>query len=391
MTTTLQLGSLTVEPMTLALALGALVAVLLLVLLIMAIVYTGRRGKEAVARAFESEALKAELAELKGRMQTVAEISVTRQSELGRSLNERLDRVGHRLGQNLEESRRKTSENLARLNERLTVIDVAQKNITELSSNVVTLQEILANKQQRGAFGQGRMEAIVADGLPKDAYSFQTTLSNGRRPDCVIHMPNTEAGIVIDAKFPLEGFEAFRTAQTDAERKTATRQVRQDVGVHVDAIAERYLLPGETQDTGIMFVPSEAIYADLHEHFPDVLQKAHRARIVIVSPNMLMLAVQTMQAVLKDVKMREKAGLIQREVTLLSADVNRLHDRVLDLQRHFGLANKDIEKILTSSEKISSRSRKIENLDFEQDSPEVVEAKPKTQPNGGRPELPAGE
>jgi len=391
MTTTLQLGSLTVEPMTLALTLGALVAVLLLVLLVMAIVYTGRRGKEAVARAFESEALKAELAELKGRMQTVAEISVTRQSELGRSLNERLDRVGHRLGQNLEESRRKTSENLARLNERLTVIDVAQKNITELSSNVVTLQEILANKQQRGAFGQGRMEAIVADGLPKDAYSFQTTLSNGRRPDCVIHMPNTEAGIVIDAKFPLEGFEAFRTAQTDAERKTATRQVRQDVGVHVDAIAERYLLPGETQDTGIMFVPSEAIYADLHEHFPDVLQKAHRARIVIVSPNMLMLAVQTMQAVLKDVKMREKAGLIQREVTLLSADVNRLHDRVLDLQRHFGLANKDIEKILTSSEKISSRSRKIENLDFEQDSPEVVEAKPKTQPNGGRPELPAGE
>ena len=391
MTTTLQLGSLTVEPMTLALALGAVVAVLLLVLLVMAIAYSSSRGKEAVARAFESEVLKAELAELKGRMQTVAEISVTRQSELGRSLNERLDRVGHRLGQNLEESRRKTSENLARLNERLTVIDVAQKNITELSSNVVTLQEILANKQQRGAFGQGRMEAIVADGLPKDAYSFQATLSNGRRPDCVIHMPNTEAGIVIDAKFPLEGFEAFRTAQTDAERKTAARQVRQDVGVHVDAIAERYLLPGETQDTGIMFVPSEAIYADLHEHFPDVLQKAHRARIVIVSPNMLMLAVQTMQAVLKDVKMREQAGLIQREVTLLSADVNRLHDRVLDLQRHFGLANKDIEKILTSSEKISSRSRKIENLDFEQDSPAVVEAKPKTQPNGGRSELPAGE
>ncbi|MGI9383260.1 MAG: DNA recombination protein RmuC, partial [Methyloligellaceae bacterium] len=299
--------------------------------------------------------------------------------------------------QNMAESTRKTSENLSKLNERLTVIDTAQKNITELSSNVVTLQEILANKQQRGAFGQGRMEAIVADGLPKDAYSFQATLSNGRRPDCVIHMPNTPAGIVIDAKFPLEGFEAFRTAQVDSDRKTAARQVRQDVGVHVDAIAERYLLPGETQDTGIMFVPSEAIYADLHEHFPDVLQKAHRARIVIVSPNMLMLAVQTMQAVLKDVKMREQAGLIQREVTHLTTDVNRLHDRVLDLQRHFGLANKDIEKILTSSEKISSRSRKIENLDFEQDEPEAIEAKPrenaepKPRPNGGRPELPAGE
>lgn len=397
MSNAIQLGTVTIEPLVLLLALGALVAVLLLILLIMAAVYTSRRGKEADARAFESQALKTELAELKGRMQTVAEISVTRQSELGRSLNERLDRVGHRLGQNMTESTRKTGENLSKLNERLTVIDTAQKNITELSSNVVTLQEILANKQQRGAFGQGRMEAIVSDGLPKDAYTFQATLSNGRRPDCVIRMPNTPAGIVIDAKFPLEGFEAFRTAQTDAARKTAARQVRQDVGAHVDAIAERYLLPGETQDTGIMFVPSETIYADLHEHFPDVLQKAHRARVVIVSPNMLMLAVQTMQAVLKDVKMREQSGLIQREVAHLMADVNRLHERVLDLQRHFGLATKDIEKILTSSDKITNRSRKIENLDFDQDQPETIEAKPregrkpKAQPNGGRPELPAGE
>ena len=230
----------------------------------------------------------------------------------------------------------------------------AQKNLTELSSNMVSLQEILANKQARGAFGQMRMEAIIQDGLPKGAYSFQATLSNGKRPDCVLHLPNTSAGVVIDAKFPLEGFEAFRVARGTEEKKEAARRVRIDVGRHVDAMAERYFLPGETQDTAILFVPSEAIYADLAEHFSDLVQKAHRARIVICAPNMLMLAVQTMQAILKDVKMREQAHLIQREVTRLMDDMGRLRERVLDLQRHFGQANQDIEKILTSSERIAS-------------------------------------
>jgi DNA recombination protein RmuC len=180
-------------------------------------------------------------------------------------------------------------------------------------------------------------------------------------------MPNTKAGVVIDAKFPLEGFEAFRVARGPEEKKEAARRVRVDVGRHVDAMAERYFLPGETQDTAILFVPSEAIYADLAEHFSDLVQKAHRARIVICAPNMLMLAVQTMQAILKDVKMREQAHLIQREVSRLMEDMGRLRERVLDLQRHFGQANEDIEKILTSSERIASRGHKIENLEFEGD------------------------
>ena len=172
---------------------------------------------------------------------------------------------------------------------------------------------------------------------------------------------------MIDAKFPLEGFEAFRVARGPEEKKEAARRVRVDVGRHVDAMAERYFLPGETQDTAILFVPSEAIYADLAEHFSDLVQKAHRARIVICAPNMLMLAVQTMQAILKDVKMREQAHLIQREVSRLMEDMGRLRERVLDLQRHFGQANDDIEKILTSSERIASRGHKIENLEFEGD------------------------
>ena len=257
---------------------------------------------------------------------------------------------------------------IAKLNERLAVIDTAQKNLTDLSTNMVSLQEILANKQARGAFGQMRMETIVKDGLPKGAYSFQPTLSNGKRPDCLLHMPNTSAGVVIDAKFPLEGFEAFRTARRDEEKKDAARRVRVDVGRHVDAMAERYFIVGETQDTAILFVPSEAIYADLAEHFSDLVQKAHRARIVICAPNMLMLAVQTMQAILKDVQMREQAHLIQREVAVLMEDMSRFRERVLDLQRHFGQANGDIEKILTSSEKIAARGSKIENLEFDETS-----------------------
>ncbi|MFZ1070355.1 MAG: DNA recombination protein RmuC, partial [Methyloceanibacter sp.] len=300
-------------------------------------------------------------------LQTLAEISVSRHGELARAVNERLDRMTHRVGSDLTETARKTTDSIAKLHERLAVIDSAQKNLTELSSNMVSLQEILANKQARGAFGQMRMEAIIQDGLPKGAFTFQATLSNGKRPDCLLHMPNTKAGVVIDAKFPLEGFEAFRVARGPEEKKEAARRVRVDVGRHVDAMAERYFLPGETQDTAILFVPSEAIYADLAEHFSDLVQKAHRARIVICAPNMLMLAVQTMQAILKDVKMREQAHLIQREVSRLMEDMGRLRERVLDLQRHFGQANDDIEKILTSSERIASRGHKIENLDFEGD------------------------
>lgn len=368
----IRIGGLTLDPVMLLLGIAGLAVLLLLVLLVVVSVNMSRRGRDASDRATQATQLEGELAELKGRLQTVAEISVSRQSELTRSINERLDRVTHRMGQNLTESARKTNDSLSRLNERLAVIDTAQKNITELSSNVVTLQAILANKQQRGAFGQGRMEAIIQDGLPKGAFSFQMTLSNSTRPDCVVHLPNAP-GLVIDAKFPLEGFEALREAQADADRKQAAARVRQDVGTHISAIADRYLIAGETQDTALMFVPSESIYAELHENFPGLLQQASRARIVIVSPNMLMLAIQTMQAIMKDVKMREQAGLIQKEVSYLMEDVHRLRDRVLKLQQHFGQAGKDIELVLTSSEKISSRGRKIENLDFEEESRAAAE------------------
>jgi DNA recombination protein RmuC len=367
-----QIGSFSLDPVLGLLALLGLAVLALLVLLTIVGLHVGRRRREAKEHD-------GQLSEMKVRLQTLAEISVTRHGDLARAVNERLDRMTHRVGSDLTETARKTTDSIAKLYERLAVIDSAQKNLTELSTNMVSLQEILANKQARGAFGQIRMEAIIQDGLPKGAYTFQATLSNGKRPDCVLHLPNTKAGLVIDAKFPLEGFEAFRTARGPEAKKDAARRVRVDVTRHVDAMSERYFLPGETQDTAILFVPSEAIYADLAEHFSDLVQKAHRARIVICAPNMLMLAVQTMQAILKDVQMREQAHLIQREVTRLMEDMGRLRERVLDLQRHFGQANQDIEKILTSSERIAARGAKIENLEFEAEAQEAV-PNPKVTP-----------
>jgi DNA recombination protein RmuC len=322
------------------------------------------RERENALRTAEARTLEADLAEMKGRLAALAELSVAKQGDLARSVNERLDRVSQFVGANLDEAQRRTGENLSRLYERLASIDTAQKNLTELSSRVVSLQDILANKQTRGAFGQMRMETIIADGLPRDAYSFQATLSNGRRPDCLLRLPGSKAGIVIDAKFPLEAFEDLRKAQDEAAGKEAARRIRVDVGRHIDDIAARYLLPGETQDTAMMFVPAESVYADLHETFPDVIQKAHRARVVIVSPNMLMLAVQTMVAILKDARMREQADVIQREVGLLLEDVGRLRDRVLEFQKHYAQLGPDLERILVSSEKIAGRARRIEGLDL---------------------------
>src|SRR5262245_60337112 len=230
-----RIGSVTVEPLLALLALGGLAVLTLLLLAIALFVHMSRRRREANAQA-------AELAELKGRLQSVAEISVARQGDIARAVNERLDRMTHKVGSDLNETSRKTHESIAKLNERLAVIDTAQKNLTELSTNMVSLQEILANKQARGAFSQMRMETIVKDGLPKGADTFQATLSNGKRPDCLVHLPGHDAGIVIDAKFPLEGFEALRGAKADADRQQAAKRVKIDVSRHVDDIADRYLI-----------------------------------------------------------------------------------------------------------------------------------------------------
>ncbi len=303
-------------------------------------------------------------AETSGRLQAMGEALAGRQAELARVLSERLDSVSSRLGSSLETSTKQTVDRLQHLHERLAVIDHAQKNLSELSSHVTSLRDVLANKQARGAFGQARMEAIVQDGLPKGFYEFQYTLSNNTRPDCVVFLPDKRP-LSIDAKFPLEAVTALRDAKSDEERKVATQRIRQDIAKHVGDIADKYLIPGETQDLALMFVPSESVYAELHDGFDDVVQKAYRARVVIVSPSLLMLAIQVMQQILKDARMREAADQIRDEVGRMMDDLGRLHERVLKLQQHFNQAGEDLRQIVISSEKIEKRGAKIEELEFE--------------------------
>lgn len=285
-------------------------------------------------------------------------------AEQFRQTSAQVETLKARLGESLSENATKTAETLGGIGARLTVIDEAQKSISALSGQVVSLQQVLSNKQARGAFGQAQMEEIVRDGLPTSLYDFQFTLSNRNRPDCVIRIPGNKALLVIDAKFPLEGFELLRRAGTDEEKKLALAQVRGAVNKHVSDISEKYLIPGEVQTPAILFVPSESIYADLHDAFDDVIQKARRANVIVVSPNILMLAISTIQTVMKDARMREQADLIRKEVGTLLNDVRLLADRVGKLQTHFNQADADIKNILISTGKITTRAEKIEKVEL---------------------------
>ncbi|WFS01117.1 DNA recombination protein RmuC [Rhizobium tumorigenes] len=355
------------------------VGLLVLVIVILLVRSAGRRqsGDEMDFRAAEAEQRMAEMlrlqAEMQGRLATMTEVFGSRQAEFNHAVNQRLDGMSHRVTSTLNEQTKSTHENLQKLQERLGVIDAAQTNIQSLAKDVVGLQAILSNKQTRGAFGQARMETIVADGLPFGAYAFQHTLSNGSRPDCIIHMPNGLPPLVVDAKFPLEAWNAIRAASSPEMVRIAGQQFRRDMEVHIRDISEKYLIKCETQDTAFLFVPSESIFAEIHEKFETIIQKAHRAQIVIVSPSLLMLSIQVIQSVLKDQRMREQAHLIQGEVALLMADLGRLDERVTKLQGHFSAAQKDVEMIATSSSKLARRGQKIEALDLTEPSEAVRE------------------
>jgi DNA recombination protein RmuC len=328
---------------------------------------TGRLAAMGEALGQSQEALNRTLSErLEGMSHKLSESLTDSSQRVNQVLSERLDGMTHRLGESLTDTGQRTQESLAKMQERLAVIDAARGHIEALSGQVIQLQQILSNKQARGAFGQGRMEAIISDGLPKNGYIFQCALKSGVRPDCLIHMPNGAPPLVIDAKFPLEGYEAVRAAENEDGLKTARSRFRTDVIKHITDIKERYLVPGETQDTAFMFVPSESVFAEIHESFEDVIQRAHRARIVIVSPSLLMLSIQVIQAVMKDARMREQAHVIQDEVRKLLEDVGRLDDRVRKLQSHFGQTQKDVEMILTSTGKVLKRGERIDEMDFDE-------------------------
>ena len=328
------------------------------------------------------EAMNRLQAEMTGRMQTMAEVFGSRQADLARLMTDRLDSVRSSMSNTLTESANKSNEHLGKLNERLAVIDAAQANLKGLTNEVLSLKDVLSNKQARGAYGQGRMESIVRDALPASAYTFQMTLKNRSRPDCAIHLPGDERPLVIDAKFPLEGFVALREASHDTARLAAQRRVRADLGAHIKDIADKYLVPGETQDIAMLFVPSEAIYADLSEHFEDIVQKSHRARVLIVSPSILMMAIQVAQSIVRDAAVREQARIIQSELGKLLDDVRRLNDRAGKLGQHFRQVQEDVTGIITSTEKINSRGTRMEALDFETVEKAAIPKPPAPVPSG---------
>ncbi|QOZ37191.1 DNA recombination protein RmuC [Bradyrhizobium sp. CCBAU 53421] len=370
----LTIGDLPVRVSDAMIGLGALALILLLAIAVV-IARASRRGAElAMAQAIRADELEERLADMlraqsessgrvDAKVDAFAQALAGRQAEMARAVNERLDSVTHRVGQSMEQSTRNTMDSLRVLHERLGIIDHAHKNLNELTTQVTTLRDVLANKQSRGAFGQARMEAIVQDGMPKGSFEFQYTLTSGKRPDCVVFLPD-QRPLCIDAKFPLEAMTALHDARSDEERKFASQRLRADVLKHVNDIAEKYLIPGETQDTALMFVPSESVYAEIHDGFDDVIQKAYRARVVLVSPSLLMLAIQVMQQILKDARIRDAADQIRNEVMHLGDDLTRLRDRVLKLQTHFGQVNEDVRQILISADKIEKRAGRIEELDF---------------------------
>jgi DNA recombination protein RmuC len=309
---------------------------------------------------------------LAGGLHHVSEAQAVSQTAMLQVMEQRLAEVQRAMGESLHGSSTRTARSLGELQQRLETIDKAQANIEKLSGNVLSLQDILSNKQTRGAFGEIQLHDIVQKALPKDAYTMQATLGNGKRADCLIHLPNPPGPIVIDAKFPLEAYEAIRRADTPRAAMEAAQQMRTAVRAHIRAIAEKYIVEGETADGALMFLPSEAVYAELHANFPEVVREGFAVKVWIVSPTTCMATLNTMRAVLKDARMREQAGAIRKELALLYADVDRLGVRVESLDRHFGQAAKDIEDIKVSSEKAGKRARRLDNFDFEEIAPDAV-------------------
>ena len=367
---------------------GGLVGAALLVAVTIAVLALVRGGRP-----------RPEIAEITGRLAQMAELQAVHQGHLAERLQaqeralalgmeQRLSDLTRRVSDTLRESSERTHTNLADLKARLAVIDAAQRNITELSTQVTGLQEVLSNKQARGAFGEIQLQDLVKAALPPSAYEFQATLGSGRRADCLVKLPNPPGSIVIDAKFPLEGYRALREARDEAATVVARREFAAAVRGHVRTIAEKYIVAGETAESALMFVPSEAVYAELHSGFTAVVEDSFRARVWIVSPTTLMATLTTVRAVLKDVRMREQAHVIQREVTLLGEDVLRLDERVGKLQRHFAQAEDDLKGIRTSAEKVTKRAERIEELQLGEPPAAPVLAELRTEMGSGMIEQP---
>lgn len=383
------------DPLVLLTLGGIALAVLMFILLVVVLRRAGRSTQvaEDLARQMGGlgqavQVLGAGQDQLSGGLRTVSDAQATGQTQVLQAMESRLAHVqqqmNDRLHDNAMKSARamselqermkeslqgntvKTTQSLTQLQERLAVIDKAQDNITRLSGDVLSLQDILSNKQTRGAFGEIQLTDIVSKALPKDSYDLQQTLSNGKRADCLIHLPNPPGPIVIDSKFPLEAYEALRKAETQYELNEAAKAMKVAVKAHIKAIATKYIIEGETADGALMFLPSEAVYAELHANFPELVREGFEARVWIVSPTTCMATLNTMRAILKDARMREQAGEIRKMLKNLHRDVELVVERAGKLENHFDQARRDVEGITTAAERAGKRAARLDNFDFEE-------------------------
>ncbi len=354
------------------LALAAVVSAIAFVLLLLGVVRAGRAARAAHEIAVSVQALATKVQSLsEGQMQLsggltrVAESQAQSQTATLQLMEARLGDVTRQMGDSLTGASTRTARSLGELEQRLQTIDRAQEKIEKLSGNVLSLQDILSNKQTRGAFGEIQLNDIVGKALPPDSYTLQATLSNGKRADCLIHLPKPPGPIAVDAKFPLEPWEAMRNATTDAEARSAAQAFRTAVKKHIRDVSERYVLDGETADGALMFLPSEAIYAELHGAFPELVREGFAARVWIVSPTTCMATLTTMRAILKDARMREQAGAIRKALRQLHRDVEIVVERVGKLDTHFAQARADIDGIGTAAERAGKRAKRLDAFDFE--------------------------
>ena len=377
------------DPLVLAVLAGGVMVLLLFVLLIVTLRAAARSARMTEPLGYHLSQLGQRVQslsdgqqQLAGGLTHVSEAQAASQARVLHLMEQRLAEVARGMSESLHGTATRTARSLGELQQRLETIDKAQSNIEKLSGDVLSLQDILSNKQTRGAFGEIQLNDIVRKAMPPDAFTMQATLSNGRRADCLIHLPNPPGPIVIDSKFPLEAYEALRRAENQSQLIEAQRMLRIAVRNHIKAIAERYILDGETADGALMFLPSEAVYAELHANFPDLVREGFDARVWIVSPTTCMATLNTMRAVLKDARMREQAGAIRATLRQLHRDVELVVERVEKLATHFHQARGDLEGITTAAERAGKRAAKLDNFDFEElapngDDPRVV---PLTKP-----------
>lgn len=400
------------DPLVIAVIAGGVIALLVLILLMMSL---RRAGKSTEAVQFvasqvgrlsqDVQSLGQGQQQLAGNIRTVSDAQATAQVHVVQTMEARLAEVqaqmAERLADNAVKSARslaemqermkdtlsgtskETTKSLTELQERLATIDKAQTNIEKLSGDVLSLQDILSNKQTRGAFGEIQLQDIVSKALPSDSFTWQATLSNGSRPDCLVHLPNPPGPIVIDAKFPLEAYEALMAADTKAGRERALTTFGQAIRTHIKKISDSYLIEGETADGALMFLPSEAVYAELHSRLPHIVREGFNARVWIVSPTTCMATLNTMRAILKDARMREQTGEIRKALRMLHRDVEIIGEKAGKLETHLRQAGDDVSGVLTAATRAGKRADRLDNFDFEELTP-VAEPNvvPLTPPKG---------